>query len=117
MIILPIKKQWFDMILAGEKLEEYREIKSYWDTRLCNEFGMFWINGELICGKIVGLTEIGGDRERNIMFRNGYSKNSPSIIANCTLSVGTGREEWGAEPGKQYFILKIHDILEKRNVA
>ena len=27
MLTLPIKKQWFDMILSGEKKEEYREIK------------------------------------------------------------------------------------------
>lgn len=33
MLTLPIKKKWFDMILSGEKKEEYREIKPYWDTR------------------------------------------------------------------------------------
>ena len=26
---LSVKKQWFDMISAGEKTEEYREIKPY----------------------------------------------------------------------------------------
>ena len=25
MLTLPIKKKWFDMILSGEKKEEYRE--------------------------------------------------------------------------------------------
>ena len=34
MLILPIKKKWFDMILSGEKKEEYREIKPYYDSRL-----------------------------------------------------------------------------------
>lgn len=29
MLILPIKRKWFDMILSGEKKEEYREIKPY----------------------------------------------------------------------------------------
>lgn len=29
MLVLPIKKQWFDMIISGEKKEEYREIKPY----------------------------------------------------------------------------------------
>ena len=33
MLILPIKKKWFDMIRSGEKKEEYREIKSYWTSR------------------------------------------------------------------------------------
>lgn len=34
MLILPIKKKWFDMIVSGEKKEEYREIKPYYDSRL-----------------------------------------------------------------------------------
>lgn len=34
MLILPIKKQWFDMIRREEKKEEYRENKPYWTTRL-----------------------------------------------------------------------------------
>ena len=29
MLTLPIKKKWFDMILSGEKKEEYREIKPF----------------------------------------------------------------------------------------
>lgn len=31
---LVVSKQWFDMIVAGEKTEEYRAIKSYWINRL-----------------------------------------------------------------------------------
>lgn len=31
---LVVSKQWFDMIAAGEKTEEYREIKPYWIKRL-----------------------------------------------------------------------------------
>ena len=33
MLTLPIKKKWFDMIFSGEKKEEYREIKPYYETR------------------------------------------------------------------------------------
>lgn len=40
MLILPIKRKWFDMILSGEKKEEYRDIKPYYDTRLMDAFGM-----------------------------------------------------------------------------
>ena len=32
MLVLPIKKKWFDMILSGEKKEEYREIKRYYES-------------------------------------------------------------------------------------
>lgn len=94
MLILPIKKKWFDMILSGDKKEEYREIKPYWTKRFDNLFPFGQYDGY----------------EEKIMFRNGYSKSSPSFIAKCTLSVGTGKEEWGAEKDKKYFVLKIQDI-------
>lgn len=95
MLTLPIKKKWFDMILSGEKKEEYREIKPYYTSR----FQKLW-RGSLI----------GGKAERKIMFRNGYSSKSPSFIATCTIKVDTGREEWGAEPNKQYYVLTINSI-------
>lgn len=96
MLTLPIKKKWFDMLLSGEKKEEYREIKPYYEIR----FGNVW-KGSLI----------GGNAQRQIMFRNGYSKDSPSFVARCTLSDGTGKAEWGAEKGRQYFVLTIREIL------
>ena len=80
MLILPIKRKWFDMILSGEKKEEYRDIKPYYDTRLMDAFGMIWV----------------GD--------------VPTIWTECSLSAGYGREEWGAEPGKKYYILTIENI-------
>lgn len=97
MLILPIKKKWFDMILSGEKLEEYREYKPYYTRR----FQHLW-QGSLV----------GGDAPREICFRNGYTSNSPSFIAKVSLSVGTGREEWGAEPGKEYYVLRILEVKD-----
>ena len=37
-LTLTVSKQWFDMIVAGEKTEEYREIKGYWTVRLYDVF-------------------------------------------------------------------------------
>ena len=34
---LVVSKEWFDMIVAGEKTEEYRVIKPYWASRLVNQ--------------------------------------------------------------------------------
>ena len=45
-----------------------------------------------------------------IVFRNGYSKESPEIICKCTLHFGKGKPEWGAEPGKLYYVLKIQEV-------
>lgn len=101
MLILPIKKKWFDMILNGEKKEEYREIKPYYDIRFKNTFG-----GSIFCGSENLHIE-------QIMFRNGYSDNSPSFIADCSLHVGIGDPKLGAEIDKDYYILSIHKILWK----
>lgn len=99
MLTLPIKKRWFDMIRQGIKLEEYREIKPYYDTR----FSKLW-QGSLI----------GGNAIREIKLRNGYSANSPYIIAECKLRIGKGKAEWGAEKDKEYYILDIQGVRQGR---
>ena len=113
MLILPIKKKWFDMILSGEKKEEYRECKRYWAVRLENAFCKPYKAVLPYCDNLCAFLQSEGSRyyTRHIIFRNGYGKNSSSFTAKCTLSVGTGKEEWGAEKGRQYFILTIKRIL------
>ncbi len=108
MLTLPIKKKWFDMILSGEKKEEYREIKPYYDARLLTLFGCIWVNGELIRSP---LPELQRGAIQKIVFRNGYKKDAPVILADCELKAGEGRQEWGAEKGKKYYILEIKHIL------
>lgn len=107
MLILPIKRKWFDMILSGEKKEEYRDIKPYYDTRLMDTFGMIWVGDELIRAP---LPELQKNRVQLVAFRNGYGKDVPTIWTECSLSAGYGREEWGAEQGKKYYILTIENI-------
>lgn len=119
MLILPIKKKWFDMILSGEKKEEYREIKEYYETRFQNLFGAITIypssifshrsKYELLQGEAVP-EEIRKDSVQEIIFRNGYSKDSEAIKARCKLRIGKGKSEWGAEPDKQYYILEILSV-------
>ena len=94
MLILPIKKKWFDMILSGEKKEEYREIKPYYDIR----FGNIWTSSA------------DWNKIHTIRFRNGYSENSPSFLADVSLGIGAGITEWGAEPWKKYYVLRIHKV-------
>ena len=121
MLILPIKKKWFDMILSGEKEEEYRDIKEYYETRFQNLFGALTVHSvsvfsdneeyELLQGESV-IKQIRKDSVQEAIFRNGYSKNSKAIKARCRLRIGKGRPEWGAEPDKQYYILEILNIEE-----
>lgn len=100
MLVLPIKRKWFDMILSGEKKEEYRDIKPYYMSRFKNVFQMYpysYIPEE--------------DDVQEVMFRNGYSSSSPSFRARCRLKFGIGKEEWGAELGMEYYILVIEEIV------
>lgn len=83
MLTLPIHRNWFDMISAGIKTEEYRDIKPFYTSRF---------------RKVT---------ECNIMFRNGYSQKSPTLQCAVSISCGEGREEWGATPGKTYYVLRI----------
>lgn len=41
MLTLPIKKKWYDMILAGIKKEEYREIREVKEDRKRKEIGQW----------------------------------------------------------------------------
>lgn len=103
---LPIKEKWFSMILNGEKTEEYREIKPFYEKRIENILGSKkW--QDLIKGEIVYFGKV--------FFRNGYSSNSPCFIAECSLKIGEGKTEWGAEKGKKYFIFIINNIKEIKN--
>ncbi len=100
MLTLPIKKKWFDMILSGEKKEEYRERNKHYFGLFRRYFGKYRTGEE-------------GEWKRPevaVQFRNGYSASSPSFIAVCTVDIGAGRPEWGAEPGKDYFRLQIKRI-------
>ncbi len=102
MLTLPIKKKWFDMILSGKKKEEYREIKPYYESRFYHLIVEQKISG-IGCRVVV-------KSPKYIIFRNGYSSNSPSIKCEVKITTGKGKEEWGAEPNKEYYILKILSV-------
>ena len=97
MLVLPIKKKWFEMIASGEKKEEYREIKPYYDKRL-------------------GYLTEGTGKITTIILRNGYSHKSPAVKCKCTVEIGEGKKEWGADPDINYYIIKIIEIMEVQNV-
>lgn len=107
MLILPIKQKWFNMILSGEKPEEYREIKPYWIRRILNVMGFPEEHWEDIKECLIKMNTL---RDFDVLFRNGYGNCVPEFIAECSISIGRGREEWGAVPGEDYFIFHIHKI-------
>ena len=110
MLTLPVKGKWFYMELSGEKTEEYREIKPYWTTRILK-----WLGHEKSDEKgVLEMLRVQGTlKQREVVFRNGYSTHSPTFVAMCTLGIGFGREDWGAEAGKEYYVFTIY---EKRRI-
>lgn len=104
MIILPIKKMWFDMVKSGEKLEEYREIKPYYTSRFLNELGFPKTEQESVMEL---LRQMEAKKPFTVLFRNGYSKSSPSFTAQCYLSIARGKEKWGGVPQTDYYVLRI----------
>ena len=111
MLILPIKKKWFDMIKSGEKKEEYREIKPYYDKCLGNAIIGFPFT-KVIIENFESIKSYDESQFKiiDIIFRNGYKADSPKIKCKCKLNIGQGKEEWGAEPGKEYYILQIIEV-------
>lgn len=104
-LTLALEKKWFDMIKAGIKKEEYREIKDYW----LNRFGSATkqVDCKAQTEKILYFyPTIIYDK---IVFTLGYPKKDDAsrhlVFKNPRFRIGEGRPEWGAEPGKKYFVI------------
>jgi len=126
---LNLKKQCFDMILSGEKTEEYREIKPYWIRRFVNfdnypkeSADDFKYMAENIHYDIVEngypadkvLTAYYGviNSYDAVRFSNGYGKNAPSVTVECKgIVIGIGVTAWGAVHSIEYFVIKLGKIL------
>ena len=101
MLVLPIKKKWYDMIASGIKNEEYRERTYYYRTRFQN-LGLLDAKGRATFG------------QAHVIFRNGYSLSSRQFEARVTLRKRGGKPEWGAQRGKRYYVLLIMEIVRKK---
>lgn len=124
---LTLKKKWFDMTDSGEKTEEYREIKPYWISRLID------------CGipeESPGENNVVPHNIVYDIFENGYYPNDVLKAYRCSfkkfdvviamngygerpvwrrecveITIGEGREEWGAYPDRLYFIIKLGEKI------
>lgn len=110
-LTLTLNKKWFYLIKSGIKTEEYREIKPYWINRLTwHEF--HWLEPEEIIKEAENKIPIFRKDFDIISANNGYAKECPNIKwQHKGIRIGTGNPKWGAEPGKQYFILEIGELL------
>lgn len=89
---LPINKKWFDMILSGEKKEEYRDIKTHYKGLDTNNFDA-------------------------VKFTNGYGHHMPNATFKLVaIKKDTGFVEWGAVDGVVYWVLMLGDFIESNNI-
>ena len=102
---LTIAEPWFSKIASGEKLEEYREIKDYYRSRFFDGWdkvkagGLYWYNEQFEQHPQFKNFDF-------LILRNGYQSNSPKLtLSNPKIKIGKGRPEWGAVPGKLYFVI------------
>lgn len=127
---LTIKKEYFLMILSGEKPEEYREIKKHWFDRLVfrkekviNFYGLEKLKRESFDLKLNQLIELPVRRNMigfipfyQVEFTNGYSPSSPKATFECKgIEIRTGNPNWGAEPDKLYFVIKLGKEISREN--
>lgn len=109
MLILPIKRKWLEMIRSGEKKEEYREIKPYYTSRVRNLITYMPMKDEFVV-EVVKAYGARGVPFENVVLRGGYDLLSPAIRTSGTITIGEGKPEWGAEPGKTYYIFRIDEV-------
>ena len=103
-LTLSVSKQWFDLISAGEKKEEYREIKEYWLVRLWNfvpvPFAKYVFDDVGISPKPF----------THVLFINGYGDDKPRVEKEIeSISIGKPKKGWCPDEflDKDYFVIKF----------
>ena len=123
-LILHFKKKWYDMIASGEKIEEYRIIKPYWEKRLLDYKGLsafvtenykaldlheFLVHGS-IEPHIDNVCEMFPRGYKTVRFILGYTKQSIDFEIR-SIGMDYGNPVWGAPGNQPVFIIKLGDRL------
>lgn len=105
---MPLKGEWYNMIEANIKTEEYREVKPYWTKRLLGcDYNLSYDKKATSCFGCSRL-KYGGiiPKITHVRFRYGYT--SRTMLREIeSISIGYGKPEWGAPTDRQVFIIKF----------
>lgn len=118
---LPLKTKWFEMTKSGIKTEDYRDITPYWIMRfLDTSKEPTWGINDFVRefqyhGNELGFIEKYGKKfTKNVMTLD-YPKSTDTErvlrLEHKGIEIRTGNPEWGAIPGKLYFVIKHGNIL------
>lgn len=125
---LSLISKWFEMTKAGIKTEDYRLITAYWLKRLFDGFDendTIEVINEIIEElntfeiSLKDFSQWSGLKPKrfdcNIMTL-GYPKSTDTErilkIEHKGIEIRTGNPEWGAEPGKLYFVIMHGNIFK-----
>lgn len=107
---LVLKSKWYDMISAGIKREEYRDITPYWTKRISRFCSSCRDGGYYAKCPIVNTT---GNSNKSVCcnynrvcFHRGYTSTTMTFSV-IGVHIGGGKKEWGAEPSKEYYIIRL----------
>ncbi len=107
---LVLKGQWYDMIASGEKNEEYREIKPYWEKRLLDyeaikrDYTMLRLRLFLVGRGVDPLEYPRGFT--HVRFRRGYTSTA-MVFPIESITIGIGKPDMGAPIDRAVFIIKF----------
>lgn len=112
---MPLIKKWFEMTKAGIKREDYRQINEYWISRLCIKHPISVVAGGDLMNRHTGQQFTFKKFDTNTMTL-GYPRSTDTDrilkLKHAGIEIRTGNPEWGAEPGKIYFVIKHGEILK-----
>lgn len=129
---LPLKKKWFDMTKEDIKPEDYREISEFWFIKLVHDYkkvfkyctGHEWnyldkqtrdIYIRKVCSDKFKVRMIGFKQFKVNVMTLGYPKSTDHKrilrYEHKGIEIRTGNPDWGAEPGKLYFVIKHGSLL------
>ena len=98
-LTITVSKQWLDMIAAGEKTEEYLEIRPYWIKRLTTNCEVAYdVAEKTYCGNVLYR------HYAHVLFINGYRKDSPRIEKDIE-SITIVKPKKGLCP--EFFVIKF----------
>jgi len=123
---LPLNRKWYEMTDSGEKTEDYRELTTYWLSRIVNIYAPKespndgqWDYENMIYDLTINQSSL--NEVLNAYWAKlkpfttntlllGYPKKSAirriQKREHKGIEVRTGKPEWGAEEGKLYFVIK-----------
>lgn len=121
-LFLVLKSEWYNMIEALIKKDEYRDLSKYWIKRLLMDVEIAHKTD------IQGLDDYDGLQRHIVLnsghvnysfidfdtvtFQRGYNAKNGRMRFECKgIEIRTGNPKWGAVPGEKYFCIALGDRL------